>query len=461
VQLGAFFARIVGKPLAKSGDFTEMARTVGSKTLGSRTARRSLRVFPRPVWLHLSGGRSLGYRKNSGKRGGVWCARFKSGQFRRETKLAWSDDVHDPDGVSILNYDQAVEKARTWFLEKVRESSGEAARVGPYSVHLAAEDYLKSLEDRDAPDHEGATYDFFRNILPSLGEIEVAKLTRERLNAWRAKLASRPRLSKKKYKEGEKPDPPKVMTEEEKRRRKSSTNRSIRRLVAALNYALETGKVNCNPMNWKIAPFENADVARATYLTEAEQRTFVTACAQEPDFQNLVLAALQTGCRLSELARLRVRDFVPSEQTIYVEKSKSGKPRHVFLAEEADQFFKRLTINRSPDAALLMRNDGTGWSKDAVKKPMRRSCKKAGIRRLGFHQLRHSFATRLLVAGVSMKIVAQLLGHSSVRMLEKHYGHLQDEHLQRVIAGLPRVGLNQAATVKRGNVVALPRKRGA
>lgn len=435
-----------------------MARTVGSKTLGSRTARRSLRVFPRPVWLHLSGGRSLGYRKNSGKRGGVWCARFKAGKFRHEAKLAWADDIHDADGVSVLDYEQAIEKARTWFLEKVRDSSGEAPRVGPYSVRLAVQDYLKSIED--LPDLDGATYDFSRNVLPELGEIDVAKLTRERLNAWRGKLASRPRLSKKKYKEGETPDPPKVMNEEEKRRRKSSTNRSIRRLMAALNYALKTGKVNCNPMNWKISPFKNADVARAAYLTEPEQRAFVTACAAKPAFQNLVLAALHSGCRLGELARLRVRDFIPSSSTIYVEQTKSGKPRHVFLDEEAFQFFKRLAgPNRSASETMLVRTGGTDWIKDAVKKPMARACRRAEIPRLGFHQLRHSFATRLLTRGVAMKIVAQQLGHTSMRMLEKNYGHLVDEHVQQVISNLPAAGLNAAANAKRGKVVSLPRKR--
>jgi integrase len=437
-----------------------MARTVGSKTLGSRTARRSLRVFPRPVWVHLSGGRSLGYRKNSGKRGGVWCARFKSGKFRRETKLAWADDVHDADGVSVLDYEQAVEKARTWFLEKVRDSSGEAPHVGPYSVRLAVQDYLQSLGDK--PDLAGATYDFSRNVLPELGEIDVAKLTRGQLNAWKAKLASRPRLSKKKYKEGETPDPPKVMTAEEKRRRKSSTNRSIRRLVAALNYALETEKVNCNPMNWKIAPFEKADVSRAAYLTEPEQRAFVTACAPEPAFQNLVLAALHSGCRLGELARLRVGDFIASSHTIYVEQTKSGEPRHVFLDEEAFHFFKSLAGNRSANETMLVRTDGTDWAKDAVKKPMTRTCKRAEIPRLGFHQLRHSFATRLLTRGVAMKIVAQQLGHTSMRMLEKNYGHLVDKHVQQVISNLPPAGLNAAANAKRGKIVALPRrKRGA
>jgi integrase len=52
------------------------------------------------------------------------------------------------------------------------------------------------------------------------------------------------------------------------------------------------------------------------------------------------------GCRLGELARLRVGDFVSSSDTIYIEQSKSGRARHVFLAAETVQFCKRLSHNR-------------------------------------------------------------------------------------------------------------------
>jgi integrase len=437
-----------------------MARAIKSKKLDSRTARRAIPQGKTTHYVAISRGRALGYRR--GRRGGTWVARFDAENLRREGKIGEADDILDADGVQILDYAQALEKANKFFLSTLRHATGEnpAARGG-YTVADAVRDYLKHLERRGSPDHSHATYDLNAYLVPKLGGLQVAKLSLARLDQWRSEIANNPRRSQKKVAADEKPEEPKPLTEEELRRRRSTTNRVMRRVKAALNLAANTGRVNANPMNWRIQPFENVDSARAEFLTDDQQRDFVGACAQEPDFQNLVLAALQTGCRLSELARLRVRDFIPSQQTIYVEKSKSGKPRHVFLAEEAGQFFKRLTINRAPDATLLVRSDGTGWSKDAVKKPMRRSCKRAGIRRLGFHQLRHSFATRLLVAGVSMKIVAQLLGHSSVRMLEKHYGHLQDEHLQRVVAAVPAVGLNRAAAAKPGKVVTLARKRGA
>jgi integrase len=439
-----------------------MARSIKSKKLDSRTARRAIAQGKATHWLPISRGRALGYRK--GRKGGTWVARFDAEHFRREEKLGEADDVLDADGVQILDYAQALEKANRFFLSALTQATGESPRGGPYSVNVAVQDYLKSLENREAADHESADYDLTRNVIPALGMIEVSKLTRPRIEAWRAQLAARPRISTKKRKKDAKQETPKPLTEDEKRRRRSTANRTARRLVAALNYALESGKVNANPMNWKLTPFENADVARAEFLTEPEQRVFVTACGEEPEFQNLVLAGLFTGSRFGELSRLRVQDFVSQAKakSIYVEKSKSGKPRHIFLDDEGAAFFSRLAANRGPNEVLLLRADGTAWGKGTTKKPMRRACRKAKIKSLGFHQLRHSFATRLLTRGVAMKIAAQQMGHADTRMLEKHYGHMADEHVQQVISGLPSAGLNQAAKAKRGNVVSLPpRKRTA
>lgn len=438
-----------------------MARVIRSKKLDSRTARRSISMGKSTHWVAISRGRALGYRR--GWRGGTWVARFDAENLRREEKLGEADDVLDPDGVQVLDYAQALLKAGEFFDSALHEATGEMPRQksgGPYSVRMAVLDYLKSLESRDAPDYRGAVYDFNRNVIPQLGAVPVVKLRIPKLNSWREQLSARRRLSKKKpAKVPLQPDAENPMTADEKRRRRASTNRSLRRLVAALNYAVATRKANADPKNWKIAAYKNAESARAEYLTETEQRDFAAACVGEPDFQDLVLAALHTGCRLGELARLRVRDFVPASKTIYVEQSKSGKPRHVFLPEEAAEFFRRLILNRASDAVLLVRSNGSSWTKDAVKKPMLRACKIAEIRRLGFHQLRHSFATRLLERSVSMSIVAHQLGHGSLRMLERHYAHLADDHMRGVISALPETGLNQAAKVKRDNVVALPRRQ--
>jgi integrase len=439
--------------LWEKADRKKMARQIKSNRLDTRTARRSLER-DKDYWQPIERGRSLKYRK--GQNGGSWSARFYSDDYRREKKLGAADDTSDADGVKILDFGQALKKANDFFAFEQTNATGESPRGGPYTIADAARDYLKSLENREAPSYRGTVYDFERNILPFLGAIDAAKITRSRIETWRANLAARPRLSQKKKTEDAPPDAPYTMNEEEKRRRRATTNRNLGRLIAALNFAVENRKTHANPANWKIAKFNKAEVARADYLTEPEQREFVTGCADELEFQHFALAALQTGCRLSELAQLRVRNFDPTSKTVHIEQSKSGKARHVFLDEDGIDFFARLTRNRGNGELLFARTSGRSWDKDAVKLPMRRACKRGGIRRIGFHQLRHSFAVRLLMRRVPMKVVAQQLGHTSVRMLEKYYGHIVDAQAQQFFGDLPSAGLNQAAKAKAGTVIAIP-----
>jgi integrase len=429
-----------------------MPRLIKSK-LDSRTARNSIAHGTKTHWQTISRGRAIGYRKGLKVR--TWYARFDAG-IRREKRLGEADDNQDADGVQILDFALALKEAEKFFAEMLGEVSGETIRRGPYKVADAIEDYVKKLKDDGKPDYPGAVYDFDRNVIPQLGDIDLAKLTAARIRSWRSKLAERRKLSTKKLQKDAPSDPPKEMTEEEQRKRRSTVNRTVRRLKAAFNFAVESGNTHAKPSNWSIAPFENADAARIEYLTEEEQRTFVGACSLEPDFQNLVVVALHSGCRLGELARMRVQDFDASSKSLYVVKSKSGKPRHVLLDDDGAIFCKRLIANRKRDEFLLPRKDGSAWKKDAVKKPMTRACARAQIKRLGFHQLRHSFATRLLTQRVLLPVVSAQLGHQDGRMAQKNYGHITDKHRRDAMDSLPSVGLNEAARAKPATVIALP-----
>jgi integrase len=424
-----------------------MPRTVSSKIIGTRTARRALTLSPKPVWCALSGGRSIGYRKNGGHRGGTWIARFKSGPFRREKKLAWADDAHDADGVNVLNYEQALESARKWFLEAVRESSGEIPTSGPYAVADACRDYLDSLLNRDSADYQSARYDLNANVVPRIGGLLLSKLTRPILEHWRSQLvSSRSRTAKKpKMKKGKPTEQLPPPNEDEKRRRKSTVNRTTRRLIACLNFAIEHGKAYGNPTAWKLKPFRNAESARPGFLNEDQQRALVRACT-DPDLRSLIMAALLTGARYGELSRLRAKDFVSQGPSIYIEESKSGKSRHVFLDDEGASFFENLVASRRAEDILLLRSNGDPWGKDDVKRAMRRALKAANLVGIQFHSLRHSFATRLLMRGVSLQVVARQMGHASVRMLEKHYSHLTDTHVRDMLVAVPSIKLLDAAT---------------
>ena len=55
---------------------------------------------------------------------------------------------------------------------------------------------------------------------------------------------------------------------------------------------------------------------------------------------------------------------------------------------------------------------------------MQDTCEAAGVEPLGFHQLRHTYASLYLMSGGSLVALAKQLGHTTTRMVEKHYGHL-------------------------------------
>src|ERR1019366_1848779 len=107
-----------------------------------------------------------------------------------------------------------------------------------------------------------------------------------------------------------------------------------------LNQAFREGKVSSD-VPWRtVRPFRDADAPRLRYFTKDEVRRLINGA--QGDFRNLVKGAIFTGCRYSELARLRAGDFNPDSGTVFVGQSKSGKARHVVLTDEGQRFFEAL-----------------------------------------------------------------------------------------------------------------------
>jgi integrase len=106
--------------------------------------------------------------------------------------------------------------------------------------------------------------------------------------------------------------------------------------------------------------------------------------------------------------------------------SKANKDRHVFLTPEGVAFFRNLTAGRKGTDLLL----GREWKKANQSDPMRAACKRAKIEpAVGFHQLRHTYASLAIMNGAELFVVAKALGHGDTRMVEKHYGHLAPSYV--------------------------------
>jgi integrase len=210
------------------------------------------------------------------------------------------------------------------------------------------------------------------------------------------------------------------------RRRRSSANRVLTILKAALNHALHNGHVGSDDEWQQVKPYRGADAARVRYLSDGEARRLVNAC---PDFRALVTAALLTGCRYGELTRLRARDYNPDAGTLQIVTSKSAKPRHVVLTDEGKHFFRRAVAGRSASEIILTRDDGRAWGRSEQHRRIADACTVAKVASCTVHELRHTYASRLVMKGVPLAVVAAQLGHKDTRMVEKHYGHLAPNYV--------------------------------
>jgi integrase len=283
-------------------------------------------------------------------------------------------------------------------------------------------------------------------ILPHLGYIEGQALTTEQIRKWHMDLAKTP--ARARTRSGDKQQyRPRDNSAEGIRRRQVTANRLLRILKTALNRARRDGRTPSDAVWRRVEPFKAVTAARARYLTTDEARVLVNAC--RPDFRNLVQAALATGCRYSELARLQVHDFNTDAGTVHVRISKTGKDRHVVLNEEGRGLFEELAAGRPKNTLLFVKADGEPWGTSNQAEPMAKACAHAKIEPpASFHCLRHTFASLSIMAGMPLIVVAKALGHASTKMCELHYGHLSTSYVTDAVRQhAPRFGFKPNKTV--------------
>lgn len=152
-----------------------------------------------------------------------------------------------------------------------------------------------------------------------------------------------------------------------------------------------------------------------------------------PDWRAMVFVALRTGLRLGELRALRWADVDLKGARIIVRQAawgdvidtpKSGKSREVPLGEAVRHVLKEHKHLRGE--YVFCQKDGTMLSKGMCKHPLWRAAEAAGLGRIGWHVLRHTFASHLAMRGASMKQVQELLGHADIKMTMR-YAHLSPE----------------------------------
>lgn len=421
-----------------------MPRTTSDFSLQTAAARSRLLPKPEPYYRALAQGLALGYRRAD--RGGSWLARIRLPEGARyiEVKLGRADDVGlTSDQKATLSYDQAVREARLAFAQaEARRTSGTLPGAERKTVGDVLDLYVEGYVSGDARVKEKPGRDLTNvksiikcHLRPSLGSVRLEHLNADQLKAFKTKLTKSPRLTrsgapKKTPKSGGADE---IDEAEVERKRRARTNRIITTLRAALNYAMRKNLIATDAA-WKISlkPYGDVEAATTRYLTVDECKQLQAVV--DADFRHLVRGALLTGCRYGSLISIRASDVDLASRSALVRTTKNGKPQTIRLTDDACLFMKMLIKGKSKQDRIFTKESGAPWRSSDQRRRMAKGCVTAEIDPpMGFHGLRDTFASHLVMAGVPLLTVSKLLGHADTRTTEKYYAHLAPDHLHKAV----------------------------
>ncbi|WP_281544759.1 site-specific integrase [Grimontia sp. SpTr1] len=243
----------------------------------------------------------------------------------------------------------------------------------------------------------------------------------------------------------------------QKGRTPSTINHSVNSLKGALSRAVEWGLIDSHELS-KVKTIK-ADNIRVRYLNESEEKRLrhaiklrdmnaraarrsanehreIRGYEQFPSLDDvtfvdyvepLILLAMNTGLRRGELLSLAWSDIYFTERYLQVRggNAKSKQGRTIPLNNEAyNALFNWREQNQK---ATYVFEGKMGAPLTEVKKPWGMVMKMAEIEEFNFHDLRHHFASKLVMAGVDLNTVRELLGHADLKMTLR-YAHLAPEH---------------------------------
>jgi integrase len=182
------------------------------------------------------------------------------------------------------------------------------------------------------------------------------------------------------------------------------------------NFAVRMEYLTVSPVKSKKIPVDNA---RVRYLTQDEIVHLLAECKKStsPTLYSLVFIALKTGMRAGEIRQLKKEHI--KDGCIYLtgDMTKQKKTKVIPILPTLAEYFNTF--------------EEFDFDKD-YKTAFATALKRAGIENFHFHDLRHTFASQLIMKGISDYIVADLLGHTSTQMV-KRYAHLSPESRLKAI----------------------------
>lgn len=167
---------------------------------------------------------------------------------------------------------------------------------------------------------------------------------------------------------------------------------------------------------------------RLRYLDKDECQSLIEACS--PHLRPIVVTALNTGMRREEVLSLEWEKHIDLKHNfILLDITKNGSRREIPINQTLRGTLKGLV--RRLDSPHVF-TDGNGKRFKDIKRSFGSACRKAGIKEFRFHDLRHTFASHLVMAGIDITTIKELLGHKTLTMTLR-YAHLAPSHKVKAV----------------------------
>jgi integrase len=386
------------------------------------TARAKLAHRKAPYWSRISAGLHIGYKTSASGGIGSWVGRAALGEADKYITTSFE---------GTLDYDAAVGKVRVWSdsLKAVKTVEAHSMSVSDvcraYIANLKKEKGAKSGADaegrftrlvyggsrkfpRGGPRNGGT----IREYDGTIGRIVFSKLKPKDVQDWRNNQL--PDIE---------PD-----DEESYKKMKDSVNRNLKTLKAALNYGKNVLHLVNDDSGWKsINMFPDVGQRRKGWLTKVERNRLLSS--MQPDLNVLATALLLTGARPGEIANANASDFDRITGKLVLD-GKTGK-REIVVSEVAREFIAKNTSDRIANAPLFVTEENKRWTAPVWGKLFREAREKANLPDAVLYFMRHSFISEAISQGMNVYEVAKLTG-TSVEIVQKHYGNLTPETLDRL-----------------------------
>jgi len=242
----------------------------------------------------------------------------------------------------------------------------------------------------------------FKHVLPALGSLPLDSIGAEQVERFAATL-----------------------------RGKGLAPKSVKEILGALR------RVLASAVEWEVLDrlprFPKVRIPQQDFdwLTAQESQRLLDG-AGDPEARTLLLCALHTGARAGELTALEWGDIDRSRREVVIRRNKpasqrkagptkSGRVRRIPMTQELQTALARHRHLRGP--LVFCRPDGHFISAQFRAKVLNAACQAAKLRRVRFHDLRHTFASQAVQEGVPLPVLQAWLGHSTITMTMR-YAHL-------------------------------------